>query len=194
MKDSLQQSFKQWISSLDWQELLVALEFEFVCVDDCSVEEELLREMIKLQVPPPTPIHPRALSFRPHSASGATDGRNEEERIIRDRFRRPRLFQWIERHSLPRGKPRRSRNGLTVPSFANIRRFDVIARQWVTLDGERLSLSCTKEQREADERILEGTMLVAPLSCTIAKGKSTATSKTYCRFVDSKSTKRSTRT
>lgn len=106
---------KEWIDRLTSEEFLKVLSFHFkveISVDDTSSlqhnddlntsgshEFSLLREMLATQSPPPTPIHPRALWFRPASESGFSNGRRDEEsRVQRNRFERPRLFQFIERY------------------------------------------------------------------------------------------------
>ena len=53
--------------------------------------------MVDLQSPPPTPIHPRAMGVKLASNVFSSDGRDEEERIMRNRRVRPRLYQLIER-------------------------------------------------------------------------------------------------
>jgi hypothetical protein len=115
-------------------------------------EYQLLNEMVKLQSPPPTPIHPRVLDYRPATARGATDGRNEEERIYKSRFRKPRLFQLMEKSSTPVRNHR-------LRKRSNSRRFHVIARKFVTPWGQVLSVGCTQEQRDADELLLKGTRI-----------------------------------
>ena len=116
-----------------------------------SSENQLLQDMLELQPPPPTPIHHRAVYFFESTSSESrgyvvnpTDGRNPVERIRRDRFRRPRLFQFTKKSG-----------GSKQQSL-----FDVTARKCVFQDGERASLGCTREQIEADENVLNGTYVI----------------------------------
>jgi len=107
---------KEWIDHLTSEEFFGVLSFQFtegISADDTSSvqhydalytsgshEFNLLREMLAKQSPPPTPIHPHALWFQPASGSGFSDGRRDEEsRVQRNRFKCPRLFQFIERYN-----------------------------------------------------------------------------------------------
>ena len=87
---------KTWIQSLSFKELLDAMVFP---IASTSNEYDLLIEMLNNQSPPPTPIHPRAIGYpKPASNKPVTDGRwTEEHRLLRARFEKPRLFQFIER-------------------------------------------------------------------------------------------------
>ena len=148
--------FRQWVDGLSHDDLLRCMEFEIM-----EDEYQLLKEMVQLQAPPPTPIHPGILGYRPASAAGVTDGRNEEERIYKARFERPRMFQLMETsttttEAMPRLQNGRSRRRIAMPSK---RRYDVIARKKVTPWGDVLSIGCTQEQRDADEMMLKGTRI-----------------------------------
>eukprot|EP00957_Ditylum_brightwellii_P051283 3888349-Ditylum_brightwellii.AAC.1 len=121
---------KKWVSSMSHDELLRAMEFSFLESDvggasastttdfhmdgggggsasfptaAISHEYDLLRQMIDLQRPPPVPIHPRSISYKPASSRyTASDGREEcqgyeRRKMKRDRFKHPRLFQFLER-------------------------------------------------------------------------------------------------
>ena len=87
---------KTWIQSLSFKELLDAMVFP---IASTSNEYDLLIEMLNNQSPPPTPIHPRAIGYpKPASNKPVTDGRwTQEHRLLRARFEKPRLFQFIER-------------------------------------------------------------------------------------------------
>jgi len=51
---------KQWVTSLTCQQLADALHFTFVRHEDGTLHEyDLLQQMVDLECPPPTPIHPR---------------------------------------------------------------------------------------------------------------------------------------
>ena len=98
---------KAWVDSLSTKELLRALDFTF-CRDDSdaaaengvvsSHEYELLKQMLAMQSSPPTPIHPRALLYKPATIRGATDGRDEEDRVLKNRLHAPRFFQFLEKN------------------------------------------------------------------------------------------------
>ena len=114
--------------------------------------------MVNTQPPPPTPIHGNALGYRQASSSGPTDGRDDERRIRRDRLERPRLFKLVEREAIGCGSMRLQRPFNRRKEYQ--RKFDVIARKFVTASGEVLSLGCTRDQREADVEILMRTQLL----------------------------------
>lgn len=96
--------FQQWVRSLSLSQLLNAMELSFQ--QDASTggssshEYDLLAEMVRMQSPPPTPIHPRAVFYKPASGKGKTDGRNEAARVLRNRTQRPRFFRFFENKSI----------------------------------------------------------------------------------------------
>jgi len=110
-------AFRRWLRSLSRSQLLNAMEFSFILDEDSpqsgvggstssvvgssnsSHEYDLLVEMVKLQSPPPTPIHPRAVEYQPATGRGKTDGRHEGARILRNRTKRPRYFRFFQRQS-----------------------------------------------------------------------------------------------
>lgn len=150
------ESFRAWLHNLSHEDLLCAMEFDIP-----ETEYSLIQEMVKLQAPPPTPIHPGILGYRPASVSGATDGRNEEERVYKARFETPRMFQLMETASVPSRMAtlkngRSARRRTIMPST---KRYDVIARRKITSWGEVLSIGCTQEQRDADDELLKGTRI-----------------------------------
>ena len=149
-------AFRQWVQQLSYEDLLCAMEFEI-----SEEEYPILTEMVKVQAPPPTPIHPGILGYRPASSVGATDGRNQEHQVIKARFEKPRLFQLIPTSpSIPfmmrNGRSRRQRR-VTLPQQPQ--RFDVIARRKITPWGDVLSIGCTREQQNADTTLLRGTRI-----------------------------------
>lgn len=200
MKDQEEvQEFQEWVHSLSWEQLLVSMEFAFspdMSDSSSSQELELLKEMILLQAPPPTPIHPRALSFRPASAQSATDGRNDWARILSDRFHRPRLFQWLPQHTntLSMSAASVANSGTNISRKLSSSRnaawkrqrqqqppiavFHITARKFVGQDGTRYSLACTEEQLIQDEAILRGTSLVHPPDAPIVYGRFHSTQTT----------------
>lgn len=151
--------FKVWIHSLSVEDLVKAMAFDFIREDDGGAHEyDLLKQMVDSQAPPPTPIHGNALGFRQASSSGPTDGRDDERRIRRDRLERPRLFKLVEREGFGCGSMRMPRSFNRRKE--NQRKFDVIARKFITASGEVLSIGCTRDQREADQEILLRTHLL----------------------------------
>ena len=163
-KDETLEEFRAWVRSLQWTELQNAMEFSLQPSNSktgggivgAPSERDLLKTMVQYQVPPATPIHGRAMGYQQASEMGANDGKNEFERVQRDRILRPRLLQWTEDASTSHGGylHRRKRQS------DRERRFHVLARKFVRPDGERLSLGCTAEQRAADEELLFGTVIV----------------------------------
>lgn len=171
---------KNWIEHLSESEFRDAITFTFEKDDNAkSHEYELLKQMVDLQSPPPTPIHPRAMGVKLASNVFSSDGRDEEERIMRNRRVRPRLYQFIERKnsngfdldqslaSLPPEIAAMVRKENTVQSSSKQKRnrgentlsYDVIARQFRASWGEQLSLAPTEEMRIIDEELLFGTYL-----------------------------------
>ncbi len=117
-------SMKEWLSSLSEEDLIRAMTFTFTFTRTCTGnhnrdhkagtlichEYDLLVEMLSLQVPPPTPIHPRAMPMGMHkrergvTTTTTSDGKNEVRRIMKERFIRPRLFKFMERRERERGR------------------------------------------------------------------------------------------
>jgi DNA polymerase sigma len=185
--DSMQSilaEIKHWIDTLTSEELLHAMTFPFS--SECK-EYDLLIEMLKSQSPPPTPIHPRAMGFKQQASNiPVTDGRwDEEERVLRNRVERPRLFQFIERSenahdfdiaalglpseiasfireekNLMNNKVKHKRGNKKQQKNKNKQyEFDVIARKFIAPWGETYSLGCTQNQRDADLAIFAGTRI-----------------------------------
>ena len=72
------------IKQLSESEFRDAITFTFEKdVTGKSHEYELLKQMVDLQSPPPTPIHPRAMGVKLASNVFSSDGRDEEERIMK---------------------------------------------------------------------------------------------------------------
>lgn len=143
--------FKQWLFNLNREELLFSMQFSFETSSDTgeSHELDLLKDMVKLQTPPETPVHPRAIGFKPRSQYGPK--LDHDRGTEKSRWTRPRLFQWTERQSYRPTKGRRRGK--------QQRRFEVIARKKIAPWGEVYSLGCTRDQLEQDRRILEGTFI-----------------------------------
>jgi len=136
---------------------------------------DVLLQLLQSQAPPPTPIHPRAVSYKSASCavSGATDGRDEEKRVLAERFRRPRLFQLVERMSSGkrngRGK-RQQQQSQTQTHSDSEKRYDVIARKFITASGDVLSIGCTDRQQRTDELFLSDTMVIHYFNDVIGGG------------------------
>lgn len=217
--DSELQEMRAWIATLpdNGIELLRCMEFDFICsaasgadfavnIDGSAgsnddVSSDILLQLLQSQAPPPIPIHPRAVPYKSASCAisrGATDGRDEEERVRRERFHRPRLFQLVERSSSKtsgvmmnggNGGGRGSRTGTRrggrnstqshqqQTNAASARKYDVIARKFVTDCGDVLSLGTTERQRVADDIILAGTVVTSSLEQIGSNGIADATSQ-----------------
>jgi Nucleotidyltransferase domain len=145
-------AFRSWVKALTLEQLLNALHCDLTNDKD-GQDYGILHQLISSQAPPSTPIHPQAMGYRPWATShGANDGRDEECRVLRDRFTRPRLFQLLLRGS--KRIPRKS-----------TRQFEIICRKFQTPDGEILGLGSTQEQRDADEHIMRGTYFHKDVRC-----------------------------
>ena len=149
-------AFRSWLTSLTTQQLVHAMQCE-LSKDDGGESHDfnLLKHLVDGQVPPPTPIHPKGMGYWPLASKAhmsGNDGRDEQARIYKDRFTRPRLFQLMTRR---RPATVRRKQYQQHPR----QRYDVICRRKVTADGEVLGLGCTTDQRSADELILKGALL-----------------------------------
>ena len=142
---------------------------------------DVLLQLLQSQAPPPTPIHPRAVSYKSASCAvwGATDGRDEEERVSRSRFRRPRLFQLVERTAS--GGAGGKRGGRRKNYADSGKRYDVIARKFITASGDVLSIGSTDQQRLADEWFLSVTVVTHYLDEIGGDGDSAAAPETRRR-------------
>jgi DNA polymerase sigma len=138
-----------------------------------SHEYDLLLDMVRLQSPPPTPVHPRAVGYKSTSQKGARLDYyyREEERL---RWTQPRLFQ-LEGirededafdNDFYSGKATSIQNRLArmqrqkqKTQQQEQRRYQVIARKKIGPWGEHYSLGCTWEQQDADAKIILGTRL-----------------------------------
>jgi hypothetical protein len=177
------EAFKLWVLGLTWKELQSAMTLSFPLegmaassttakTTTGNLELDLLREMIHLQAPPPTPIHARAVPYCAASTNKWSDGRNETDRIRRDRIHRPRLFQWRERGcssasiattTAYTSTTNTQRQWLNHHHSSRQRRqtpfaqqFDVHAQRFVQPNGDRWSVGCTWEQQQADATLIFG--------------------------------------
>ena len=82
------QQFVQWIYSLSREELLNAMAFTFHKHKTEYHDYDLLLELTKLQCPPSTPVHPKAMGY---SGVPKLDYYYREESYLR--WMKPRLFQ-----------------------------------------------------------------------------------------------------
>jgi len=188
-QDSTIRSFQQWVRSLKWNDLQDILNVRVDGNQDqqsssSQSELDLLREMVRLQPALPTPIHPRAIPFSPASGRGKSyfDHRSATE-DLNVRMNRPRMFQWMSREAstllssnssmddaeaellamLTGGAPpskaasrKKNSKGRKNPSKTT---YDVIARQFRQGDGELLSNYGTKASRQADDILLQSTVV-----------------------------------
>lgn len=111
----------------------------------------------------------RAISYKLATKRGVNDGQNDEDRIRRERFSRPRLFQFIKRNTIYDNFTSRSRK--IHPSKKKQDHYDVIARRFISPWNEHLSIGMTQEQITADDMIIRGTRIEKnydgiPLRCT----------------------------
>jgi len=159
-KNGEHDGFKRWVTSLSREELLDAMAFTFrpdtnsraLSSSVKSHEYFLLCQMVELQPPPPTPVHPRATGYKSRSQKGARlDYFYREEEHLR--WRKPRLFQFVEPQNESMYGRSRKRNATTT------KRFSVIARRKVAPWGDVYSLGCTREQQDADANLIKGTRL-----------------------------------
>jgi hypothetical protein len=148
--------FRAWLQSLSWEHLRDASSIAYPCHPQTRKrhhELDLLQEMLDLQPPPPTPIHAKAIPYRPMAASySCTDGRNQDELRFRGRFRRPSWFQWEQQQESARNK----RSGVT--------RYHVYQKRFVQPDGAVYTLGCTERQCRADEELLRLCVFVEPIA------------------------------
>ena len=171
---------KEWIRSLTWDRLIHALE-----IQQDENETQLLLEMINLQVPPPTPIHPRAIQHPIASIQQALwDGKHatEYERTRRERTHKPRLLKWVStinnnNSNLPYSQPRdifqgsRTNHSRSSKNFRNKGtknsqvppQYSVMARGFITRDGNRYAIPPVYEQQQADEVLLQKVCLCSTL-------------------------------
>jgi len=172
------ESMKKWLEQLSEDELVEAMSFSFDSDGTGKCHEyELLKQMVVLQSPPPTPIHPRAMGVKFASSGFANDGRDEIQRVMKNRFVRPRLFQFLERTSNNNFEMDNNLASLPPEIAAMVRKennvgnrrnqiakdqtkyFDVLARKFQTSCGQILSLGSTKEMRDADWQVLTSTQI-----------------------------------
>lgn len=138
--------FRNWLFGLEKQELIDAMEIEFEISCEGSHEFELLGEMVKLQLPLETPVHPKALGYKNRSKLGPT--LDYEHGRKKSRWTRPRMFQLSPKNTLKRTKGRSQQQ-----------RFEVLARNRSAPWGETYSLGTTSDQREKDMCLLKGTYI-----------------------------------
>ena len=141
--------FRDWVLSLSKNELVEAMSFDFMRSSDDSthsVDYDILLEMVVEMSPPESPVHPRGMGVKKRMSKFGPqlDYEHGKEKL---RVSNPRIFQWSRRQSYQS----RMRKGKPQPKF------DVIARKkcspWLNLED------CTEEQREADNRIINGTWI-----------------------------------
>ena len=199
-KDELD-SMKKWLQSLSEEQLIEAMSFPFETNSSGKCHEyDLLVQMLYLQSTPPVPIHPRAMGVKLASSKFANDGRNEIQRVMKNRRERPRLFQFIEREhndssidssfaSLPpeiaaivRKESKTNSGGIRKGAAKRERHFEVIARQFVTKWGDVLSVGPTNEMKDADELILMLTCIQS--GCRLVGGNGKDQRKIWCTFCD----------
>ncbi|KAG7353859.1 nucleotidyltransferase domain containing protein [Nitzschia inconspicua] len=162
--------FQAWVLSLKTEELLDAMAFAFQqqpsngYSSSSSHEYDLLLEMVRLQSPPPTPIHNKAMGYHPCSQRGARldYAYREEDRL---RWTQPRVFRFrIDEEATIRRSNTTNRRGIRTANTIlqqQRRRYKVKASKLVTISpwGEFYGLGSTEEQQQSDENIIRGTRL-----------------------------------
>jgi hypothetical protein len=203
--DPIVQSFRLWVRSLSWSELQQAMTF---CVrnnhfgDPSFVkssarnsgaapnlvssrdELDLLEHMVQLQMPLPTPIHPRAISYLPASKLGRgyveENHHNSFSKALRwlrfighddgNGTAEDELWSALQNNlqdgfakaskstfrTQRRKKVKSNKGGIHQQAtlFASV---DVIARQFRNADGTCLTAEGVSAQQEADLKMLSGT-------------------------------------
>lgn len=132
-----------------------------------SHEYDLLLEMVRLQAPPSTPIHNKAMCYNPCSQKGARlDYYYREEGRLR--WTQPRVFRWrideettIRRSNTQRGMRNHQQHLILQQQQQQRRRYKIRASKLVTVSpwGEFHGLGSTQEQQQADEQLILGTRL-----------------------------------
>jgi len=188
------QGFKAWLRGLTLEELQNALVCDehddgdrsggaaaAACVS--SSPPSLLRSMIAQQVPPPLAIHPRVVPKNASATSTGPDGRNEAERVARDRLRRPKYFRLRRQDDGEDGdcgvgarKIRMKRRGQHQQG-----EFVVIARLFPDVE-KIVDERRTYEQMLADEAILTGTVLSSTGSSAAASASSATATRHSLRW------------
>jgi hypothetical protein len=170
------ENFKQWVFSLEKEELLDAMSFTFQSIPGGgSHDYDLLLEMVRLQSPPPTPIHNKAMGYMPCSRKGARldYALREEERL---RWTQPRLFRFYcdEQATIRRSNASTRRGQLHLHNILEQQnqrwqRYRIRASKLVTISpwGEFYGVGSTIEQQQTDEEIILGTRLSRSSTITI---------------------------
>lgn len=196
---------REWILSLSMEDLLQAMTFSTVLLDDVTTDElDLLKEMIRVQPPPPVPIHPRAIPrayYQPATFQGLTDGRCEEIRRDKLRFTHPRWFQLFSRRSSFGSNSTKKHNKIPTNNkiknctsstgfynrnnhCSSYNHHDIIYKSFTSPWGEPLTVGCTLDQERADQILLRHTRISYnhtdndhrhPYKCAVTCSFSTAT-------------------
>ncbi|KAL3924577.1 MAG: hypothetical protein SGILL_000962 [Bacillariaceae sp.] len=137
------EAFKLWVRSLSREDLLDAMAFTFH-----GHEYDILVDMVQLQSPPPTPVHPIAVGYKSRSQKGARlDYWYREEECLR--WRQPRLFHF----------ERLVAQVIARKKQLHHKKYQVIARKKIGPWGDYFGLGCTFLQQNADAKIVLGTRL-----------------------------------
>jgi hypothetical protein len=158
------QAFRRWLLGLERDELLEAMRVTFPASSSCVIQEcheyNLLVEMVKLQSPPPTPVHPRAMGYRPASQCGP-------QLDYEARKRPPRMFQLSPQSTSTsttssfQGRNTTTSTRLTQKkSSPSTTRYDVMARKQIAPWGQAWGVGCTRRQQEADQQLIKGTRII----------------------------------
>lgn len=137
MKQTPQQTFQKWLSEISWGDLQHVMQFDLD-----KKEQEIFQEMLILQAPPPTPIHPRAIPYVRCQAE-ASDGRDQAYKRKRDIRYRQRWFRFAKD----------DQGNIVVQA----RNFEGDASNRYL---QRLTIGSTLEQIEMDRKLQDNTVVV----------------------------------
>ena len=161
------EELKEYLQSLSSSEISQLLQFEIDCCAACrsayaaiaattdlitcgKCEFGLWIQFLKLQIPPPTPLHPKCLSTKRASRASLSIESCMSQDIVkrrrnRARFENPRLFQLMQKNQNEMKSKRQQRNHREVKG-ANKAEWDVFARSFLDPWGQSLGIGSTEEQ------------------------------------------------
>lgn len=166
-------AFQQWLRGINWESFNV----EFTVKDD-----DLLKKMVQLQLPLPTPLYPGVVPQHASRDKSPVAWFRNEAGHRRDNQRLLKLAQTDESildmdarphsHKLRKG---RGKKGTRRPQTAH--RVDVIARQFRMADGTILSRPALQKRVDVDDLMVRMSQLV------LQKGSGIASESSYiCRL------------
>uniref|UniRef100_A0A7S2KXL8 Uncharacterized protein n=1 Tax=Leptocylindrus danicus TaxID=163516 RepID=A0A7S2KXL8_9STRA len=170
------EELKQYLRSLSASEVSQLLQFEIDCCAACrsayaivtnasttrthsrstdlaacgKCEFGLWNQFLKLQIPPPTPLHPKCLSIKFSSRKSLSVESCMSQDIVqrrrnRARFENPRLFQLMRSNNHNGVSAKRKQNRQTMKSSNEVE-WDVFAKRFTDPWGQSLGTGCTEAQ------------------------------------------------